>query len=145
MKRIIIQRLLIVFVVALLVGIAAIYYMFNMPGRNIANEKSAYALSAKQLMKSYADDETKANQSYLNKVLLVTGQVKTFRTLQNHSMVFNLEDELVGVSCQIDSVDAVKYSPILSTIQKGMIFTFKGRCTGSLMDVQMINCLPVKE
>jgi hypothetical protein len=62
--------------------------------------------------------------------------------LDNHSKVFSLEDEMEGVSCTVDSADVVKNYSKLTQFTKGSNVTFKGRCSGMLMDIQIINCVP---
>jgi hypothetical protein len=131
-----------VFFLGLLLAFGSIYYVFNMPHRNLAKETPSFTLSATQLISEFKKDEVGANKKYLNQALSISGQVKSVRNLENHGMVFSLEDAMEGVSCSIDSVDVVKYKSKLSTITEGTKASFKGRCSGMLMDIQLINCVP---
>jgi len=141
-KRKTVQWLLWIFLIGLIAAFAAIYYAFNMPRRNLANEKSSYILSAKQLISDFRNDETIATQKYLNQAISVSGEIKGIRNLENHSIVFSLEDAMEGVSCTVDSADAVTYSSKLVQFKTGSKGSFKGRCSGMLMDIQIINCVP---
>ena len=131
-----------VFVIGLIAAFASIYYVFNMPRRNLSKENALYSLEAKQLISEFKKDETSSNAKYLDKAISITGEIKSIRTLDNHSMVFSLEDAMEGVSCTVDSADVVRYSSKISSVKMGSKATFKGRCSGMLMDIQVINCVP---
>jgi len=131
-----------IFLVGIVVGSATVYYVFNMPHRNISKEKAVYTLEAKQLISDFKSDEVAATKKYLDQTITVKGEIKSIRTLDNHSMVFSLEDEMEGVSCTVDSADVANSSSKLAQLTNGSTGTFKGRCSGMLMDIQVINCVP---
>src|SRR5665648_1250985 len=99
-------------------------------------------METKTMNSYFKSDETETNKKYLDQTISVKGEIKSIRTLDNHSMVFSLEDEMEGVSCTVDSADVVNSSSKLSQFTKGSTGTFKGRCSGMLMDIQVINCVP---
>jgi hypothetical protein len=136
-----VRILLWIFLIGIIAAFSAIYYVFNMPRRNISKESAAYTLDAKQLISEFKKDETAATAKYLDKAISVKGEIKNIRTLDNHSMVFSLEDEMEGVSCTVDSADVVKNASKIAGLTKGSTGIFKGRCSGMLMDVQVINCV----
>jgi len=131
-----------IFLIGIVVGVSALYYVFNMPRRDVSKEKALYTLDAKQLISDFKKDESAATAKYIDKAIMVKGEIKSIRTLDNHSMVFSLEDEMEGVSCTIDSADVVANASKLAPLTKGSTGTFKGRCSGMLMDIQVINCVP---
>ena len=141
-KRKTVQWLLWIFLIGLIAAFSAIYYVFNMPRRNLVNEKPVYLLSAKQLISDFRNDETIATKKYLDQAITVSGEIKSIRNLDNHSLVFSLEDAMEGVSCTVDSADVLIYSSKLVHLKTGSKGTFKGRCSGMLMDIQVINCVP---
>lgn len=141
-KRKTVRLILWIFLIGLITAFAAIYYAFNMPRRNLANENSVYLLPAKQLISDFRNDETIATKKYLDQAITVSGVIKSIRNLENHSMVFSLEDAMEGVSCTVDSADVITYSSKLVHFKAGSRATFKGRCSGMLMDIQVINCVP---
>jgi hypothetical protein len=130
------------FLIGLIAAFGAIYYVFNMPRRNLSRENAVYTLTAKQLISEFKNGEATATAKYLDKAIAVSGEIKGIRTLDNHTVVYSLEDEMEGVSCSVDSADAVRNSLKLTRFVKGSIVSFKGRCSGMLMDIQMINCVP---
>ena len=141
-KREILRIFLWTVLVGIVIGSASVYYVFNMPRRNISKEKSVYALDAKQMISEFKKDEDSATKKYLDKTISVKGEIKSIRTLNNHGMVFSLEDEMEGVSCSVDSADVVNNALKIAQLVKGSTGTFKGRCSGMLMDIQVINCVP---
>jgi hypothetical protein len=141
-KRHTLRLLLWIFLIGIVFGVSALYYVFNMPRRNISNEKAVYTLDANQLISEFRKDEALATVKYRDQTISVKGEIKNIRTLDNHSIVFSLNDDMEGVSCTVDSADVVKNSIILNRFTKGSTVTFKGRCSGMLMDVQVINCVP---
>jgi hypothetical protein len=137
-----VRILLWIFVIGLITAFSSIYYVFNMPRRNLSKETAVYSLEAKQLIAEFKTDENSATKKYLDRAIGVSGEIKGIRTLDNHSLVFSLEDGMEGVSCTIDSTDVAKYSSLLTKFTVGSKGTFKGRCSGMLMDIQVINCVP---
>jgi hypothetical protein len=141
-KRKTLRILLWIVLVGIVVAASAVYYVFNKPRRNITKENAVYTLEAKQLIADFKKDETAATAKYLDQTITVSGEIKSIRTLDNHSMVFSLEDQMEGVSCTVDSADVVKNSSKLTQFNAGSTVKFKGRCSGMLMDIQIINCVP---
>ncbi len=125
-----------------IMGIASIYYVFNKPRRDLSRENAAFSLQASQLISDFKSDENSATTKYLDKAIAVSGQIKNIRTLDNHSMVFSLEDAMEGVSCTVDSAETIRFATKISELKIGANAVFKGRCSGMLMDVQVINCVP---
>ncbi len=134
--------LLWIVLVGIIIGISAVYYVFNKPHRNIAKEDAAYTVKAKDLIAEFQTDENAATAKYRDKVISVTGIIKDIRTLDNHNMVFSLEDQMEGVSCTVDSADVVNNRSKLDLFTIDALAGFKGRCTGMLMDIQLTDCVP---
>lgn len=128
--------------IGIIVGISAVYYVFNKPHRNIAKEDAAFTVTARDLIAEFKSDENAATAKYRDKVISVTGIIKGIRTLDNHNMVFSLEDQMEGVSCTIDSADVVNNRSKLDLYTTDALAGFKGRCTGMLMDIQLTDCVP---
>ena len=141
-KKSVVRMVIWLLIIGIICAFLAIYYVFNMPRRNLSKESAVYSLGAKQLINDYQIDETFANKKYLDKAITVRGIIRSVRTLENHTMIFSIEDAMEGVSCTLDSADVVKYQTKLDLIKIGTEGTFKGRCAGKLMDIQIINCIP---
>jgi len=144
-RRKIFKSAIYVVLAAIIVGVISVWYVFNKPHRDVANEKALFNLTAQQLITEYQSNENNANTKYLNQVIVVTGKIAALKNLENGSFVVSLEDEMQGVTCSIDSVDVQKYQKKLNEFTPGSQATIKGRCSGMLMDIQLLNCVPAKE
>lgn len=127
---------------AIIIGSISVWYVFNKPHRDIASEKALFNLTAQQLMTEYQTNENSANEKFLNQVIVVTGKIAGVKSLENSSFIVSLEDEMQGVTCSFDSSDVQKYKKMFTDFTPGSQATIKGRCSGMLMDVQLLNCVP---
>lgn len=142
MRRRTIKIIIWVILVAGLAGIGGLYYVFNMPRRNLAQEKALFTISAQQLIQEFKGNENEATRKYLDKAISVKGEIKSIRELEHHGKIFSLADAMEGVSCQMDSAVVSKNETRLRSFQVGAEVTIKGRCSGMLMDIQLIDCVP---
>lgn len=91
----------------LLVGASGVvYYLLNMPHRNIQEAKTDYSISSSEIVNEYLVDATIANEKYLeeegdSKILAVTGKIFSISEDQNNQKVILLKEssEKAGVSC----------------------------------------------
>lgn len=125
---------------ALIVGGAG-YFMYNKPHQNMEKAKADVVLDARELFTAFEANETEANQKYLDKVVKVSGLVKEVSTDEEGNVSVTLESgsEMFGVICQMDNLtqhDKTDFKP-------GEQVTFKGICTGMLMDVVLVRCVVV--
>ncbi|MCB0581452.1 MAG: hypothetical protein KDD10_19340 [Phaeodactylibacter sp.] len=117
------------------------YFMYNKPHQNMENAKADVVLDARELFTAFEANETEANQKYLDKVVKVSGLVKEVSTDEEGNVSVTLESgsEMFGVICQMDNLtqhDKTDFKP-------GEQVTFKGICTGMLMDVVLVRCVLV--
>jgi len=126
-----------VLVIAVIGGVLA-YMLYNKPHRDTAAAKSDFVMDAPALFKEYSEDEAKANEKYLDKVIKVKGIVKAVSTDEqgNTILTLNAADEMFGVICTIPKDAANPDMP-----EVGEEVTVKGVCTGMLMDVVLIRCV----
>lgn len=67
---------IIIFTAALLaLVVAAAFYFYHKPHRNIGESKPDYRIEARQLAISYSENEKNADSTYLGKVLQVRGRM----------------------------------------------------------------------
>lgn len=128
------KKLFIIFVLiaSVLAGIA--YYLYNKTAPEVA-DLSAKPVSAVNLFKDFATNETKANTSYLNKALQVSGKVLEVKQNQNRQtqIILDSGDPMFGIACTMDETD--------KQVKPGDHVTIKGICTGYLNDVVIIKSL----
>lgn len=113
---------------------AGLYFYWNKPHRNIETE-TAITVSSVSLFEAYAKNETLANANYLDKSLLITGEVSDFKTNQNNKPVVSLKtnDLIFSVQCT--------FSDSTFKVVKGSVIKVKGLCTGLIGDVVLKDCM----
>ena len=96
-------------------------------------------VTAAQLYKAFTKDEQAANKKYLNKVILVNGTVTSVTKNSNENSVgLSAGKEAIGeISCQLSKGSTVP--------QTGETISLKGRCTGYLLDVMLVDAVIVKQ
>jgi hypothetical protein len=119
--------LLTLFVIFFLAGVVVFLRTWYMPHRNVQSEKGI-AVTADAIFTAYSTDEAKANATYLNKAVEVSGTVASVTKNQDGKTVVMLKtaDPMFGVQCTLAGE---------ATAQPGEQVTVKGVCTGFLADV----------
>lgn len=126
---------LIIFVIA---GILAMSYVFRAPENSVANENSAYTLTADELFTAFEENESMANEKYLGKVIEVSGTINEIEKTDNGQLVLLLScsSPLGGIRCTFES----KQHQVSKQVSQGSACTIKGKCSGMLMEVVLDNC-----
>lgn len=121
--------------ISVLVGVSVtsgvVYYLFNMPHRDVQSEQTDYRLSASDLVNEYLTNAVSSNKKYLSgegesKILAVTGVIQSVSTDQNNQVVVLLKDSMVkaGVSCtftEATNQNAASLTPGQTVTIKGVI------------------------
>ncbi len=125
-----------------LIGGAVGFYLWNKPHENMDKAKTDVEISAGELFTAFAENEAQANEDYLDKVIAVAGKVREVSKSPEGIVKVTLDsgDEMFGVICQLDELSDHQRTEF----QPGESVTFKGKCTGMLMDVVMVRCVEVK-
>jgi hypothetical protein len=131
MKKII----LIILLLVAIGGASTAYYLWNKPKRTAADEKPVASMSADDLLMAFQTDEVKANASYLNKIIEVTGiVVKKEKDDSGNEVVYLETTDVFGlVSCTMIPGSACNAG-------EGQETKLKGICTGYLSDVVLTQC-----
>lgn len=127
--------------IALLVASVGIA-LWNKPHENIANASAASTLEAKALFDAYNADEQAANAQYLGKTIAVSGTVKEVSQPDGAPVKISLDTgDDFSVICELDALSQharQEFAP-------GERVTFKGKCDGLNLDVQLSRCIEVKQ
>ena len=122
-----------------LVAIGA-FWQYNKPTRDLTEEKADLSISSTDLYQQFSENETQANQQYLDKVVQVRGKLQTInRTEGGLNLILDAGSEMGGVICEIPSANI----PEGLNLQTGRELAVKGQCTGFLMDVVLVKCVIV--
>jgi hypothetical protein len=118
--------------------------MFFKPHADISKLNTEFKLDASNLIGEFEQDETAATTKYSEKVLEITGKLAAKSKLENGTDLLILEDEMQGISCQLDSVWAASNPSIIQALEPGNTVVVKGVCKGYLMEIKISPALVVK-
>lgn len=129
------NRIIIFLVTGLLLAGGIVYFVYNKPHRDVANEKAEYTLTADELYDEYEADEAAANSKFLDKTVQVSGMISEIGTNDagQSFVILAAENAMIGgISATFQGEQA--------NLEEGLKVSLKCRCTGKLMDVVLINC-----
>lgn len=131
----------IVLIVIILAGYS--YKEYYRKPADISTVEPAAQINVAAIVKLYQNDETKANQQYLNKTIQVEGSI---------TQIINQQDTLINVflgdTNSVNKVSCLLDKKHFNAIQKytvGQPITIKGICTGFLIDVELNRCVIVQQ
>jgi hypothetical protein len=126
----------IVILALLVIGGGWGWYLYNKPHQGVEGIKASASLDAAALYGAFQADETKANTQYLGKVVEVRGKVNSVSLAPGSPGVQLDAGGAGGISCSMTDKDKAG----LTKVGKDKYITVKGRCTGYLMDVNLVDC-----
>jgi hypothetical protein len=102
-----------------------------------ANTKAEIYITANELIDAYVSDEKKANSMYTNKLLEVSGTLKSITHLNNrNTIILDNDGDSSGIICDLSDIESNK----LTNLKKNQKIKVKGLCKGFLKDVVLLNC-----
>jgi hypothetical protein len=126
-------------IVILCVAGWGIYKVFK-PHTNVGGEEAVAKLTSVNFYNEFQKSEKLADAKWVGKVVEVTGTISSISESGNYVSI-NLEATADGgVNCSISKKDL---SPD-DKFNKGDSLTIKGKCTGFLMDVNLVDCVVKK-
>jgi len=113
-------------------------YLYNKPHRNVAGVAASVQIDAEGLCADYRKDEAGSDKRFVGKVLDVSGTVIEAKLTGNKANIRlgNAASDM-AVSCDL-SIDGTSSFHVPPNGSKVMI---KGRCTGLLQDVNLVDCV----
>jgi len=131
-----IRNVLIILLVAVVIGGIIGYKQYNKPHRDLMSEKVSAQMTAQELFSAYEEDESQANEQYLDEMVEITGTIERVNIEQEKSTLqLQTEDMMAGIICEFEA-GALKNIPA-----EGEKITVRGICTGKLMDVVLVRCI----
>lgn len=112
------------------------------PEDSIRTRQADVKISAEALLNDFLRDEAGANENYLNKTLIVSGNVSTFQSDDrgNVSITLNAGSERAGVKCKLDNTVEHRRKEF----QLGEEVSLKGICMGFMNNVELVGCVEVE-
>ena len=110
-------------------------YEYRKPHTGAGDKTTAVFIRADNLFRDFSQDETAANAKYLDKIIEVTGTVDHTETANGATLILlNANQLLGGISCKM-------FDNKNDAVQKGQAITIKGKCSGFLSDVNLVDCV----
>lgn len=127
----------------ILLGIGIGLKMFFKPHEDIQNMKAEYKVEATSLMDEFQKDETAATAKYSEKTIEINGKLASKSKLQNGTDLLILEDEMQGISCQLDSSWSAANQGVIQLLETGNLVAVKGICRGYLMEIKVSQAIVI--
>lgn len=113
-----------------------IYKLYE-PHRNVEAENAVATLTAINLYNEFLNNENSANKKWVGKVVEIRGTIYSISEMENYVSINLQATADGGINCSLQKKD-------LSPDEKfnhGDIITIKGKCTGFLIDVDLVDCV----
>jgi hypothetical protein len=113
-------------------------YEYKKPHTDAGNKTTDVQIDAVTLYNDFAKNETSANTKYLDKIIEVTGKVDDVQNTNGALVItLNADQMMGGISCKMfDSTN--------NSLKKGDKIIIKGKCAGLLSDVNLVDCVLIK-
>jgi hypothetical protein len=122
----------------LLLILAAIwlYNQYKQPRENVVGKDADYLLTAVELYNEFENDEAGATAKYSDKILVVSGTIKEIlESGEQLTIKLNAGNENGDINADFENESK---NERMST---GNSIKIKGRCTGFLSDVYLVDCI----
>lgn len=113
------------------------YYSYQKPHKDASGIAPSANVTAEELYKAYALNEDEANKKFLGKVISIQGIINVIQHDSGSvNILLNAGNNSPGsVNCSFPNLK------LLKTLQANDHITIKGRCTGFLLDVNVVDCV----
>jgi tRNA_anti-like len=128
-------------IVAIIVALLVLYFYkeYQRKPADLTGIQPVAKINAAIIIDQYTNDESKANQQYLGKIIEVDGMITEIINQQDTLINVLLGDtnSVHKVSCLLDK----RYFNEIKIYHTGQPITIKGICTGFLMDAELNRCV----
>lgn len=121
----------------IIIGIGIGLKMFFKPHADVNKSVTEFKVGAAGLLDEFQKAENTATTKYSEKVLEISGKLVAKNKLPNGTDLLVLEDEMQGISCQLDSSWASENQAVIKALETGKPITVKGVCKGFLMEIKV--------
>lgn len=128
---------ILIVLVLFIIGAGIGLKMFFKPHADINKMKTEFKVEAASLLAEFQKEENAATAKYSEKVLEISGKLVAKNKLSNGTNLLILEDEMAGISCQLDSNWATANQSVIQALETGNPVTVKGVCKGYLMEIKV--------
>jgi hypothetical protein len=128
---------LIVILIAIVIAAAVGLSMYFKTHEDVNKMKVDFTVEASSLIDEFENQEDAATAKYSEKVLEISGKLASKNQLPNGITLLVLEDEMQGISCQLDSSWASANRSVIESLEPGSTIKVKGICKGYLMEIKV--------
>lgn len=133
------KKIIILIAALAAVGFGIGYYLYNKPVASLENKKADVEISAAELIEAYEADEQKANDTYLGKIVQVSGKVDNVAVEEGTiKVILGTGNPMSTIICELEAGKET------GPIQPGDEVKVKGLCSGYLSDVVLVQSSIVK-
>lgn len=130
--------------IAILAGAGIGLKMFFKPHADVSKLDADFKVETTALIKEFQQNEAASTTKYSEKVLEISGKLVAKSKLENGTDLLILEDEMQGISCQLDSAWSAANQPVIQSLEAGQSVKVKGICKGYLMEIKVSPAVIVK-
>lgn len=131
------RYLLIIILIGIVIAAAVGLNMYFKKHDDVNKMKADFKVQASSLISEFEKQEEEATAKYSEKVLEINGTLASKNQLPNGTTLLMLEDEMQGISCQLDSNWVSANRSVVESLQAGSSVTVKGVCKGYLMEIKV--------
>ena len=128
--------LLIVLLAIVIVALVGLKMYFK-PHADVNKLEADFTVDAITLINEFQDQEDAATNKYSEKVLKISGTLASKSQLSNGTTLLVLQDEMEGISCQLDSNWVAANQKVIDSLEPGSPVIVKGVCKGYLMEIKV--------
>jgi len=137
------MKKIVIFGAALILTVAGFVYWYGFLRKETPIEKMKpdFELSADSLLSQFLANEKNATEKFVGKILLLKSTIFSVEKDDRGNISLILIDPISGVTCSIDSLQAIKQKSLIQSLSEGQPIMIKGRCDGMLTDVKISRCM----
>jgi hypothetical protein len=132
-----IKYVILIVLVLIVIGAGIGLKMFFKPHADVSKMEAEFKVEAAAILGEFQKDENAATLKYSEKPIEINGKLVAKNKLPNGIDLLILEDEMEGISCQLDSSWAAANPQVIQTLEAGKQVTIKGVCKGFLMEIKV--------
>ncbi|MEE4197520.1 MAG: hypothetical protein V2I54_07745 [Bacteroidales bacterium] len=136
------KRILLIGIVLLITVFTLFLFRVFKPAGNLHNVEPDFIVTSRELMNDFSVNEVLANSRYVDKILLVKGEIEEIIDSNDELIILLKTDDMFsGISCRMEDPEDVK----AGLLKNGQRIIIKGQCAGKLIDVVLNHCVIVDD
>jgi tRNA_anti-like len=133
------MRRILFFCIGMLLLCCVIWGVFKAmrPHQGVEGQPAIASISSSNLYHDFATSETVANKKWVGNIIEVSGTISSVTKSGDHASISLAATTDGGINCSMSK----KETSVILKLKNGESVSLKGRCTGFLMDVNMVDCI----